>query len=386
MTGTVVAPTEMVAYGILKDKNFIVINLKESRKISLKFSFAAFKKVKPKEVVIFGRQLSVMISAGVPIVKALKVLAHQTTNDTFKAVISDIADEIDGGAKLSMSLSRYPHVFSNFFVHMIRSAETTGKLDEILNYLADQMEKDYDLRAKVRGAMIYPAFIVVGIIVVGAAMMIFVVPQLMSVLLQGNAKLPFTTQIMIWFSNFLRGYWWLIVFVAGLIYLGLRFLIRTKGGRRVVDLLKLKIPVFGPIFQKTYLTRFAQSLSTLIVSGVPLTRSLEIVADVIGNVIYKELTMETIKEVETGNSITTVFVKSKEVPLMLSQMMSVGEQSGRLDQILDKLAGFYGRELENMMKNLVNLIEPMIMVLLGIAVGFLVSAIILPIYNLSSAI
>lgn len=386
LSGTVVAPTEMVAYGILKDKNFIIISLKESRKVTFKFSFAAFKKVKPKEVVIFGRQLSVMISAGVPIVKALKVLARQTANDTFRTIISDVAGEIDGGAKLSMALSRYPRVFGSFFVHMIRSAETTGKLDEILNYLADQMEKDYDLRAKVKGAMIYPAFIMGGIILVGAAMMIFVIPQLMSVLTQGGAKLPFTTQLLISASNFLRGYWWLIIFVVGLMFLGLRFYIRTKAGRRTIDLLKLKIPVFGQIFQKTCLARFAQSLSTLIVSGVPLTRSLEIVADVIGNAIYKELILETIKEVESGNSITTVFVKSKHVPLMLSQMISVGEQSGRLDQVLDKLANFYARELENMLKNLVNLIEPIIMVLLGVAVGFLVSAIILPIYNLSSSI
>jgi len=386
LSGTVVAPTEIVAYGILKDKNLILLSLKESRKVSLRVSLEALKRVKPKEVVIFGRQLSVMISAGVPIVKALKVLARQTANDNFRMIISDVADEIDGGAKLSTALSRYPRVFSNFFIYMIRSAETTGKLDEILNYLADQMEKDYDLRAKVRGALIYPVFILSGIFVVGLAMMIFVIPQLMSVLTSGGGKLPFTTQLLITASNFSKGYWWLIILSIGLLYLGFRSYNRSKSGRRVIDLLKLKAPVFGQIFQKTSLSRFAQSLSTLILSGVPLTRSLEIVADVIGNVIYKELILETIKEVESGNSITTVFVRSKHVPLMLSQMMSVGEQSGRLDQVLEKLANFYGRELENLLKNLVNLIEPIIMVLLGIAVGFLVSAIILPIYNLSSSI
>lgn len=384
--GTVVAPSEGVAYGILKDKNFIIVSLKESRKISLKFSLSALQRVKSKDVVIFARQLSVMISAGVPIVKALRVLAHQTKNNNFKSIITNVADEVDGGAKLSNSISRYPHIFSNFFIQMVRSAETTGKLDEILNYLADQVEKNYDLRSKVRGALMYPAFILSGTIIVGAAMMIFVIPQLLTVLEQGSAQLPFTTKLLIGTSGFLRGFWWAVILLLGILYLSIRFYARTEKGRRVIDFLKIKLPVFGQIFQKTYLTRFSQSMSTLITSGVPLTRSLEIVADVVGNTLYRDLTLKTIEEVEAGNSITSVFVKSKHVPLVLSQMMSVGEQTGRLDQILDKMANFYSRELDNLLKNLVTIVEPIIMVIMGVAVGFLVSAIILPIYNLSSAI
>lgn len=386
LVGAVVAPSENVAYGLLKDKELFIISLRERRKFPLLSSLKFFKRVKGKDVVIFSRQLSTMVSANVPLVKALKTLVRQTQNVNLKSIVSDLADEIDGGAKLSITMSRYPNVFSNFFVQMIRSAETTGKLDEILIYLSDQMEKDYDLISKLRGALIYPAFIVSGIIAVGAMMMIFVLPQLLSVLQEGGAQLPLSTRIIIGVSGFLTTKWWLILLVVIGLVVGFRFGIRTPGGRRLIDRLKLKTPVFGSIFTRTYLTRFCRSLSTLLASGVPLPQALEIVADVVGNVIYQDLTRQTIDEVEGGNSITTVFAKSDDIPAMLSQMMSVGEQSGRLDQILGKLADFYSRELENLLRNLVTLIEPVVMVLLGIGVAILVAGILLPIYNLSSAI
>jgi len=384
--GAVIAPTENVAYGILRDRDLTIISLSE-RKKSVFDKLELFGRVKTKEVVIFFRQLSVMVSANVPLVKALRTLVRQTKNVRLKTIISDIADEVDGGAKLSQVMKRYPRVFSNFFVQMIRSAETTGKLDEILLYLADQAEKDYDMTSKVKGAMIYPAFILSGLIIVGAVMIMFVLPQVLSILAEGGAEeLPITTRAIIWLSDFLRGYWWALIIVIVSVVMSYRAIVKTENGRRRVDILKIKMPIFGEIYNKTYLTRLARSLSTLLSSGVPLTQSLDIVADVIGNTLYRDLTRETIKEVEAGNSVTTVYTRDKNVPVMLSQMMSVGEQSGRLDKILLKLADFYSRELENLLRNLVTLIEPIIMVLMGIAVGFLVSAIILPIYNLSSAI
>lgn len=386
LVGAVVAPTENVAYGLLKEKDLVIITLKERRKIALLSSLQFLKRVKAKETVIFARQLSTMVSANVPLVKALKTLVRQTRNVNLKVIVSDLADEVDGGAKLSVAMSRYPNVFSNFFVQMVRSAETTGKLDEILIYLADQMEKDYDLIAKLRGALIYPAFIVSGLIAVGVLMMVFVLPQLLSVLEEGGAELPATTKIIIGASNFLQTKWWLLLVVIVGLVVGFRYLIRTDVGRRFVDRAKLKVPIFNAIFIRTYLTRFCRSLSTLLASGVPLAQALDIVADIVGNVIYQSIIRETIKEVEGGNSITLVFNRSRDIPPMLTQMMSVGEQSGRLDQILGKLADFYSRELENLLRNLVTLIEPIVMVLLGIGVAILVAGILLPIYNLSSAI
>ncbi len=387
LTGIVVAASENTAYAMLKDRNLVIVNLKARRQLKI-FSgtLAIFKRVKAKEMVVFARQLSVMISASVPLVRALKVLVRQTENVRFKSIISELADDVDGGAKLSQSMSKYPDVFSNFFVQMVRSAETTGRLDEILSYLADQTEKDYDLISRVKGALIYPIFIVSALIVVGSAMMIFVMPQLLSILSESKVQLPVTTRALIAISDFMRGYWWAILFVIIGLFVGYRAYRRTAHGKQITDVVKLRLPIFGNVFNKIYLNRFSRSLSTLITSGVPITHSLEIVSDVVGNTVYKNLTIQTKKQVEAGNSISSVFIKSKIVPLMLPQMMSIGEQSGKLDVVLDKVADFYGREVTNLLSNLVNLIEPIILILMGIAVGVLVSAILLPIYNLSSAI
>ncbi len=386
VNGMVMAPNENIAYGILRDKRLTIVSLKEQKRLKFLGNFEFGSGVKPKDIVVFARQLSVMMTSNVPIVRALRVLVRQTDSVKLKSIISDIGDEVDGGAKLSESMAKYPKVFSNFFIQMIRSAETTGKLDEILEYLANQFEKDYDMRAKAKGAMIYPAFIVGAFGLVGAGMMMFVLPQLTSVFAESGAELPITTRIFMGMSDVLVKYWWAFLFAIVGIFVGYKLVLKNPAGLRKVDLLKLRLPIVGKIFGNLYLARFARSLSTLITSGVTITRSLDISADVVGHTLYHDLTRETIKKVEAGASITSVYITSKDIPLILSQMMSVGEQSGQLDKVLEKVADFYTRELENSLNNLTALIEPVIMVILGVAVGFLVSAIIMPMYNLANAI
>ena len=345
-----------------------------------------FNRVKSKGLVIFARQLAVMINANVPIVRSLKILLRQTENVKFKVILSDVLDEVEGGAKLSAALQKHPNVFNNFFVFMVRSGETTGKLDEVLEYLATQKEKDYDLVSKVRGAMTYPIVLLGGVLVVGIGLTLFVLPSLLDVFAQGGAELPLPTRILIAFVNFTKTYWYLIFLGLGALIVGFMMFKKTKRGKRVWDLTKVKMPLFGGIFRKLYLSRMARSIATLLAAGVPISRALEITGDVVDNCAYREIISETISEVEGGNSITTAFVKSKYVPLMMSQMMAIGEQSGRMDQILGKVADFFDRELENVIANLVTLMEPVILMIMGGAVGFLVAAILLPIYNLSSAI
>lgn len=387
VSGAVEAPNELVAQDTLKERNMAVLSLTERKHSTLFQSSLSFLNHIPhKDVVLFARQLSVMISATVPIVQALRILVKQTSNVTFKIIISEIADEVDGGAKLSGSLARYPQAFSDFFIHMIRSGETTGKLDETLNYLADQQEKDYDLESKIKGAMIYPGFIMSAMLIIGVLMMIFVIPKLTDALVSGGGELPFATKALIGMSNFLVHFWWLLIGFGIAIFSVVRVYLRTPGGRRQFDVMKFHLPVFGDIFQKIYLVRFSRSFSTLIASGIPVTKALEIVADIIGNVIYKELTLETVKEVEAGNSIASVLAKSKNVPPMLPQMMIVGEQTGKLDLILDKLSNFYAKELENTVANLVSIIEPLILVVMGAGVAIMVMAILLPMYNLGNTI
>lgn len=385
--GIVEAPNETVANDILKEKDLIILSVSERRRSRLlQLTVPFLNRVKSREVVIFARQLSVLISATVPIVQALRVLTKQTENVNFKIIISEIADEVDGGAKLSSVLARYPHVFDNFFVHMIRSGETTGRLDETLNYLADQQERDYDLQSRIRGSLMYPAFILSGVAVVGVVMMIFVIPSLTGIILESDVPLPLSTRILISVSSFLSTKWWVLLVMVIVIVVGTRFFLGTPSGKKRFDAFKLRVPIFGSIFRRVAITRFSQSLSTLLASGVPLTRALEIVSEVVDNAVYRELTVATIKEVEDGNPIATVYSKSKFVPALLSQMMSVGEQTGRLDQILAKFSIFSAREVENDVRNLVTLIEPMMLMIMGIAVGLLVSAILLPIYNISTAV
>jgi len=385
--GAVDAPSEQFAQDVLREKELSVISLKERRQITLFQSSLGFlNRVPRRDIVMFARQLAVMISATVPIVQALRILVKQTDTVNFKIIISEIADKVDGGAKLSATLAGYPQVFGQFFVHMVRSGETTGKLDETLNYLADQQEKDYDLMSKIKGAMTYPMFVVGGMVAVAVAMMVFVIPKLTEVITQEGGSLPWSTKSVIWVSNFLVHFWWVIILLVIGLAVGYSTVMKTAQGKRYIDKFKMKMPIFGQIFQRVYLVRFSRSLSTLVVSGIPVTRSLEIVADVVGNSVYHDLTRETITEIEAGNSIATAFAKSDLIPPMLPQMMVVGEQTGKLDLVLEKIGNFYAKELDALIGNLTALIEPIVMVVMGVGVAIMVMAILLPMYNMSSTI
>ncbi len=351
-------------------------------KIIAKIPF--INRIPPKDLVVFSRQLSVMISAEVPIVQALKVLVRQTVNKNLQRIVANIAADVEGGAKFSIALSRYPEVFSNFFVNIVRSGETTGKLDEVLDYLATQQEKDYDLVSKIKGAMIYPVFILFGLVTVGVIMMIFVIPKLTAILKESGAALPLSTKILIATSDFMKNYWWLLLILLVGVAAGIKYLISFPLGRKYWDTLKIKVPIFGQLFRRIYMVRFTRGLATLLTGGVEIVASLKISAEIVGNAVYKDLILETVKEVEDGNPITTVFAKSKEIPVMVSQMLGIGEQTGKIDVILNKLTDFYSREIENLVRNLTTIMEPLIMLLMGVAVGIMVSAIILPMYNLAT--
>jgi type IV pilus assembly protein PilC len=387
IVGVVEAPNADLAVEALTEKGFKVVDLKEARaSLNLNFKGLSFlNRINPKELVIFSRQLSVMISATVPIVQALKVIVKQTKSITFQDIIDQVADDVDEGLKFSEALKKHS-VFSGFFVNMIASGESSGRLDEVLEYLADEVEKNYDLQSKIKGAMIYPTFIVGGLIVVGVAMMIFVIPQLTGMLTASGQELPFTTKALVFLSDLFRNYFVYLLLTTIIIGGGLFYFIKkTEAGIKLYNLLKLKAPVFGKLWQMIYLVRFAGTLSSLINAGVSLTNALNITADVVDNYYYKELIEEAVEKVKDGYSVAHVFSKSKMFPSMLSQMLKIGERTGRLGDVLDKLAGFYSREVENMVSNLTSLLEPMIMVVIGVAVGGMVAAIIMPMYNMANA-
>jgi type IV pilus assembly protein PilC len=386
VSGLVEAATESAAVELLHEKDLIIISVKEhSSNIGQRSFLTISSRVKVKDLVIFFRQFSVMISANVAMVEALKIIMNQTANLKLKSIISEMADEIDGGDKLSHALGKRPNIFSRFHVNVIRAGETSGKLDESLIYLADEIEKDYDLSSKIRNAMIYPVFVLCGLCAVGLVMMIFVVPKLTGILTESGTELPIATKILIGTSAFLTGYWWLlaILLIGGGV--GLKFGLKTQPGRAAFDALKLRLPVFGKLFKNIYIVRFARSMNTLITGGVTVTDSLKITAEVVNNYSFTTLLEKTVKEVEDGNSISDVFAQSREIPSMVTQMISIGEKTGKLDAILARVADFYAREVDNLVSNLMTLLEPIVMVIMGVAVGIMVAAIILPMYNLASS-
>lgn len=381
--GLIEAINKDFAVETLQDKGFSIVSIAElpSRKIS---GLTILDRIKLKDLVVFSRQFAVMLSANITLVQALKILVEQTTNTKLKIIVSEIADKVDGGSKLSDALANYPKIFSNFYISVVKSGETSGKLDEVLNYLADEMEKDYDITSKIKQAMIYPIFIFVGLFSVGILMMIFVIPKLTSILQETGAELPLSTRILIGTSSFLFKYWpYILIIIIGLV-ISLRYYISKPGGRRNYDIIILRIPIFGKLFQLIYLVRFCRSMNTLIVGGVTITSSLKIASEVVNNKTYKELIEQTIKEVEDGESISSVFSKSKIIPKMVSQMLNIGEKTGKIDIILEHITNFYSRQITNIVGNLMVLMEPLIMVIMGVAVGIMVAAIILPMYNMAS--
>jgi type IV pilus assembly protein PilC len=340
--------------------------------------------IKIRELAIFARQFSVMISANVTVVESLMILVEQTDNFTLKNMIAEIAFEVDSGSFLSEAFGKRPKIFSEFFINIIRSGETSGKLDEVLNYLADEMEQNYDMVSKIKGAMIYPVFITCGLIGVGIVLMIYVIPNLTAILTETNAPLPFSTRMVIGASNFFKDYLWLVGLMLLAAIFAVRLYLKTYFGRRQFDIVKLRMPIFGKLFKYIYLMRFTRSLSTLLKGGVTITKGLEIVADIIGNVVYRELILETLESINDGNPVSSVMEASPYVPKMVPQMIAVGEKTGKLDSVLDRVTTFYSRETANMLDNLSKLMEPIIMVIMGIGVGIMVAAVIMPMYNMAS--
>jgi type IV pilus assembly protein PilC len=384
-TGNIEAASEAAAYEVLQQKGLIIIKIQTTSSISVLERVAIFESVSPKEIVLFSRQLSTLISAKVPIVQALRVLQLQVSSNKLKMIISDVAEKVESGDSLSSALALYPKYFSNLYVNLTKAGELSGSLDESLSYLANQLEKDYDLRSKIIGSMTYPIFIVFAILVVGIVMFLKVLPPLVGILQESQVELPGTTKILIATTNLMQNYWWLMIGGTIGLIIGFRAYKATESGAYMIDKLKTKLPIFGKLYLRIYMSRFTRNLSTLIGGGIPIVKALDTVADIVGNKVYREIIMDAGKQVRNGKSIASAFANRKEIPPIVSQMTQIGESTGKLKDILERLAMFYEKEVEAMLQILTTLIEPIIMVLLGLAVAVMVAGILLPIYNLAGA-
>lgn len=384
VTGEVEASTIESAAKLVHDRGLVVISLTPAHESLFGFIKKLRERITTGDVSTFTRQLATMINAGLPITDALLILRAQSSG-AMQKVVAQILNDVEGGESLSAALSRHPKVFSPTYIALIKSGELGGVIDEVLARLADNMEKQQEFKGKVSGALIYPAIIVVGMFVVAIVMMVFVIPKLMSLYGEFNAKLPVATKILITISNAFMKFWpvFLIVGVVGFYtFMAYR---RTPKGRRKTDELIFKIPIIGELQKQIVLTELTRTLSLMVGSGVSILDALNISAGVVGNVVLSDALKDAAKQVEKGFPIAYSFSKHPEAfPFILSQMIAVGEETGKMEEVLQKVSHVFEIESDQKVKALTSAIEPLVMIILGLGVGFLVIAIILPIYNLTS--
>ncbi len=383
-TGQVVAENQQKAINLLVENGLTILNLTTVKEDVWSNIIPFGKNVPSKDLVLFSRQLSTLIGAKVPLLQSLRILLEQVTNKLLRKILAEVISSIESGNSLSLSLSRYPKVFTNVYVSVVHAGELSGSLENSLNYLSDQLERDYDLNSKVKSAMTYPAFILAALIVIGSLMFLFIIPRLTDVLTEQGGALPPLTLALIAFTGFFQKFWWLLGLLGVGLTVAIRYYINTAPGRYTLDRMKIATPIIGPIFEKIYLARFSRNLSTLIGSGIPIIKSLEVVAELINNVIYRDIILDAANKLATGTSISDSLKGHKEIPIIVTQMIDVGERSATLSNILQKLASFYEKEVDAKISTLTSLMEPIIMLVLGGAVGILIAGILLPIYNLAS--
>jgi type IV pilus assembly protein PilC len=383
VAGQVEAKDQTQAAAILRSKEFLVLSLKEVKPDLLTETWMKFQKPSLEDISNFTRQLSTMITAGLPLVEALNILKGQS-KAVMGEVIGRVASNVEGGMSLSEAMKKNEGVFSGVYVALIQAGEAAGVLDKILKKMADVLEKQRQFASKTRGALIYPGIITVMMVVVASLMMIFVVPKMTAMYQDFGADLPLPTKILIGLSDFMVGFWPLLLILG---FLGYGVILRwskTEIGGLIIEKYMFKLPIVGPLKRTMILTEFARTLGLLASAGISILDALRIVAEAMGSRIYRDGVLQAADRVEKGVSLAEAMSGVAEFPAILGQMIAVGEQTGRVDETLLKLAAYYEEESETKVKTLTTAIEPLIMIVMGVAVGFLVFAVITPIYDLTS--
>ena len=385
--GTIEAPSQEVAVMALQRRNLIISAIESAEKKSvLEMDLPFFRRIPNKDVVILSRQIATLFEAQVSALRVFRLLASEVDNKYLAEILSAVGDDIQGGSPISKALARHPKAFSNFYVNMVRAGEESGKLSETFVYLADYLDRSYDVASKAENALIYPVFVIAVFFGVMALMLTLVIPKISSVLLDSGQAMPFYTQLVIGFSNFFvqYGIFILIAIVAFSIYVWQ--LRKTERGNLAYDSMKLSIPYVGDLYRKLYLARIADTFSTMLLAGVSVVEAIEIASSVVENAAYADVLADVGQAVKGGSSISDAFGRHPEMPGIMVAMTKVGEETGELGKILTTLAKFYNREVSNAVDTLVGLIEPIMIVALGLGVGVLLAAVLLPIYNLAGAI
>lgn len=384
-TGTIDALNKTVAISALQRRGLIVVAIKgEEDKSVLQMNL--FEKVPLRDVVVMSRQISTLFSSQISALKAFTLLGTTTENNLLRKQLLQIGNDLQAGSSISSALSRHPSTFSSFYIAMVKAGEESGKLNEVFNFLADYLDRQYALTSKARNALIYPAFVIVVFIVVMILMFTMVIPNLSKLLLESGQEVPIYTRIVIGVSDFFvqYGVFLLILLALGGVYAF--FASRRESGKRFIDTLKITTPFIKNLYKKMYLARIADNLHTMLSSGIPILRSIEITGEVVGNRVYADIMKKSEEAVKAGSSFSKALSQYVEVPPLLTQMIQVGEETGSLGDILKTLASFYKREVDEAVDTLIGLIEPFMIVLLALGVGVLLAAVLVPIYNIASGI
>lgn len=386
-TGTVEASSRDAAASVLQKYDVTVVSIKEIKSpLSLFRGISFLKKANKKDLAIFSRQLAVMLDARVPIVQSLLSLGAQTGKARLKEVLINISGLVEEGNTLSEAFAQYPEVFDAFYINLIKSGEASGKISEALYYMGDHLEREYDINSKIKGAMVYPVLVLSVLFIVIVIVMTVVMPKLMDMIKEAGGELPMTTKVLIVLYQFFLHFGWiiLIAFVALIIFLIYYF--RTKEGKKIYDRVILRVPFVGPFLEKVFLIRFAENLSTLITAGLPITSALRITKNTIGNFVYRRIAAETEKAVSEGEKISSVLVRYPErVPSFVIQMVKVGEETGRMDKTLMEIVNFYQKEVTRLVDTFMTLVEPILIVILGVAVAILAISVLSPLYGMLGA-
>ncbi len=376
---TVQADNEQAASRLIREQGLTPLSIKLDKAGGPN----RFKRIKTKEKVLFSRQLATLINAGLPLVQSLRQVAKQTTNKNFKVVINDIINSVEAGTAFSKALGLHPTVFNRVYVSLVSASETSGTLDTGLERLADQQEKDANIVAKIRGALIYPAIVMLVMMAVVIFMLVKVLPQVQSIYagLPG-ASLPLLTRVLVAVSHFITHFWWIVLIALVLmIFFGSRWA-RTLGGRSVIDKIKMKAWPIGPLFMKMYMARFARTGTTLVASGVPLIQVLEITGEAVDNIHIENSLKRATEKVKGGKALSETLTNDPNFLELVPNMLSIGEQSGAIETMLEKVADYYENEVDNEVKAISTIIEPVLMVVMGIIAIVIVAAILMPIYGL----
>ena len=382
--GSIEAASREAALNILTGHDLYILSLGVLKEAKLTERFLQFfRRIKKSDLMIFSRQFATLLSAKIPLSSSLRTLYSQTQNVNLKETINELVSSIDAGLSLSQSLERHPRVFSEFFVNMVRSAEVTGRIESVMDFLADYLEKEAGLISRVRNAMIYPIVVITLFAVVAGLMITLVLPQIAPIFEDSGVSLPFFTQLLINVGIFSSEWWWAILALLGLFIFLLIDYFRTAEGKIIYDEISIKVPILGNLFKGVIVARFAEATSILIKGGIPITQAIEIASHTIDNAVYKDILHEAAEKVRAGELISEALEKSGAFPALVYQLVAVGEATGRLEELLSRISAYYTREVDDLVANLVELIQPVLIIVVGVFVGLLFASILLPIYNLA---